>query len=560
MGTLPSRFAWACGLGLTLASCSCQTPLVDDGKLTLSPGSLDFGVVGANGSRTQQVQLTNESRHRIDITVTVLGSSRADAFIAVAPSSVEPGTSTSLDVVYRGAATDSADVASLSVKDVSMDTDLRVVLAGRTHTELVDGGSDAGAPDAGPADAGATDAGPVDGGALDSGVPDAGPVDAGSVDAGVSDAGPDFPTFDGGGVCGAVNVLDLPLQPYPAALGLQRSEPSLVVTSTDFAMAWVESQADGGSSVMFARFAPSGRVLLAPRELAPAITDSVNLAWNGREFLAAWDEPSDAGLTWSTPLVERFDALGHPVPRSFGRGSPLYRPGMTNQVPAWNPATQEWALAWGWWQTISMVNTGTISVQRLDPDGGMFVGTAREIIAEAPWRSKALAAATDGGFVVVGGGGSHPITLRRLESDLTVRWTSAAVASINGSDLKVVTGGSTYGLVWRHFDGVANVGYFAVADLEGGVLSPVKLAPLARSVGSVDVAWNGGGYTTVLNEYSDAGWTIDETRFDEQGTRVAPLRRLTCTRPTFDPRVAAGHGVNVVTYEATPERRVLVFP
>jgi hypothetical protein len=281
------------------------------------------------------------------------------------------------------------------------------------------------------------------------------------------------------------------------------------------------------------------------------------MEWNGHEFGLAWDDSPDGGVS-SEVLFARLDAQG-----TMG-GAPLrlpglYRPGMTDQVPVWNPHTQDWALSWGWWQTIGNVNTATTSLRRVA--GNAFTGPQQDFLVETPWRATSFAAA-DAGYLLAGAGAGTPLVLRRLDDALATTWTTTLAPALNGHDLKVVVGSTGYGVVWVHYDGSAYAAWFAAVDTSGTLHPPVKILPASSSASSVDVTWNGAAYTTVVNAYaSDGGWEVDEVRFDQTGTQKGAARNLVCNGAIFDPRIAFGSGVHFVTYEQNNGgRRVLLFP
>jgi hypothetical protein len=548
------RLPLALGL-LCLSACQCGPTLVNDQGLSFSPSSLDFGQLAPDTRSTLTVQVRNLGTHQASVSLTVVEASRAGAFwLPQPPTSVEPGATVDVAVTYLAGLAVSADVASLSVRDVDLDTDARVALLGRTGAAVdagfdagVDGGLDAGL-DAG-ADAG-FDAG------FDAGT-DAG-VDAG-FDAG-GDAGSELPVFDGGGTCGNVNVLDLPLLAYPAPYNLDRTAPSIVPVGSDFALGWIESLPDAGSGLFFERVMPSARAVVAPTVLGASQGSEVRMAWNGKEFALTWDEPSTVGLTNDDVNVEFLDGHGALRPVTPLRIPGLYRPGMTEQVPVWDAHTQSWALAFGWWQTISQVNTGTSSLRHLD--GGSFVGAQTDSLVEMPSQSTTFAAGLDGGYVLVGAPAVQPLVLRRLDDAFATVWSATLFQAFNGNSVRVVPGAASYGVAWVHYDGSTWGSWFAVVDAAGTAHPAVRVASAASSSHAIDVAWNGATYTTVVNTYSDAGWQLEETRFDESGAQQGARRLLTCgTEAVFDPRIAWNSGEHLVTYEVNNGwRRVLLFP
>jgi hypothetical protein len=497
-------------------------------------------VVPPGTSVQRAVHLQNSAQHAEAFTLTVVGASRPGAFsVANSEGTLAPGETLDVEVTYQGATTLEADVAALSLHNVELDFDPQVALAARTSAP-VDAGVDAG-QDA------SVDAG------SDAGV-DAG-VDSG-VDAGM-DAAVDLPVFDGGGTCGNTNVLDLPLLAYPAPLNLERTEPSIVPVGNDFALAWLESLTDGGVAVFFERVTAAARPVVTPKVLAATRGMEARMAWNGQQFGLAWDDAPDAGLS-SVARFSLLDGQGAPV------GSPLsvaglYRPGMTNQVPVWNAHTQDWAMSWGWWQPLNSLLTGTTSVRRLA--NGAFVGPAQDFLVETSYRSTSFAAAPDGGYLVAGGSFSTPLELRRLDDAFVTTWTTTLASNINGHDLKVVVGGSTFGVVWLTYD-LSNgwSTWFASVDGHGALHGPTRLFS-DKGQSAIDVAWNGSTYTVVVNPLgADGGWEVDELRFDELAVQQGPTRTLTCAGAVFQPRIAFGSGVHFMTYEENNGRRVLLFP
>jgi hypothetical protein len=517
-------------LGLfCLSACQCGPTLVNDHGLSVSPSSLDFGQLAPGTSSTLTVQVQNLGTHQVSVSLTVVEPSREGAFaLARPPTSIEPGAAVDVAVTYFAALAVSADVASLSVRDVDLDTDARVALLGRTNG-AVDAGLDAGA------------------------------------DAGL-DAGFELPVFDGGGTCGSVNVLDLPLLPPPpvpssssGAAFLYRTRPSIVPVDGDFALAWGERLPDAGQAISFERLTPMVRAVVAPSVVSPAglggtETSEVRMAWNGKDFALTWDqERVFAGTDVNLEFLDGQGAL-RPV-------TPLLVPGLsrafsTTQVPAWDARTQSWALAFG----VEQNSTRTTSLRHLD--GGSFAGPQTDYPMDF-MAMTAFAAGLDGGFVLAGAQSPQALVLRRLDDAFAPVWSATLAQAFNGWGARVVVGATSYGVAWVASDAqstsTGNAVWFAVVDASGMVHPPVKVRSDANEI---DVAWNGATYTTVLNTYSDAGWQLEETRFDEAGRQQGAPRLVTCgTEDVFSPRIAWNSGEHLVTYEVNNGcRRVLLFP
>ncbi|MBK7861543.1 MAG: hypothetical protein IPJ65_23600 [Archangiaceae bacterium] len=207
-----------------LCACDCgDRTMTVDGRLSVSPASLDFGQQEPGSSTTLPLTLTNSGAARLEVIVTVVDDPRMGFGSSAAMATVGSGQSATLDITWQAPSTSATEQATLRLEtNASATPEVLVPLLARAVKPCIPRacadlkgmcgdqvecggviecgpcGADAGANDAGAGDAGASDAGASDAGASDAGASDAGASDAGASDAGASDAGENDGGIDAG--------------------------------------------------------------------------------------------------------------------------------------------------------------------------------------------------------------------------------------------------------------------------------------------------------------------------------------------------------------------------
>jgi hypothetical protein len=398
-------------------------------------------------------------------------------------------------------------------------------------------------PDPFLADAGA-DGGAVDSGVADAGVPDAGTPDAGELDSGTPDAGPiDLPVFDGGGQCGATNVI-------ARTLSMDILESLREVPTADgFAMVWSDVYA--GQEIYFERRSPAGNPLAAPTLITSQSTNyDLGFAWNGQNAAVAWPHSRDGG---NDDVSVMFNTLG-------GNGATLsttvaitanQASGGDDYTIAWNPASQEWLLTT--YTTLSTYPESTHVTRLLRfSASGAAVGTPVEIPGgKVHWMDAPIVPLTDGYLVAIQDAVSLDLNVLRLDLNAQVVSTTSFGHRIL-YNLVTTQGPSTVAIAMGGYQaGGGNPVQLALLTSDGGVVTG---APITVSSGDwVGAAWNGASYTVVFDRTSpDGGSAIWEARYAEDGTRVSAPRQLTCGAFAQSPQVVFTQGVHELIYEDYP--------
>jgi hypothetical protein len=411
-----------------------------------------------------------------------------------------------------------------------------------------DAGTGSGEPDAGAPDAGA-----------DAGEPDAGVPDAGAPDAAVADAGPiDLPVFDGGGQCGAANVIARMLSPTVL-------EPiNVVPTSDGFALAFVDI--NSGNNVYFARRSPAGDLLEGPT-LITSNDDNYDLgfAWNGQRSAVVWPVSPDGGDMNVSAMLATTGPDGT-MESTTVAATGDYGAGMDDYAVVWNPASREWLVAtYGWWDTGTGHLVHFTRLERFDEAGAAAAPAVNIDGGELHWMDAPIAPGDDGYVLALED--TESLTLNVLQLDLNAQVVSSTPLGHRiGFNVATARGPSTVAVAMGGYDAPGGSPVqLALIGSDGGVVtgSPMRVSP-----GSwVGVAWNGASYTLVYNTNPpDGGSELWETRYAESGNRVSGPRLLTCGTFTQDPRLVFTNGVHVVVYESYPvlgapgSEQLLIFP
>jgi hypothetical protein len=508
---------------LILFGCSCQCGgrLIDELPPSVTPSTLDFGVIAPLTQRELTVTVHNPSQRTLTLNAVISSSSRDGAFDVTATTmTVGPGDDVPLTVRYTGATGDSADVGTLGVQEQGDDSPMSVELAGRTAVT-----ADAGAPGN-----------------------DAGPDDAGPID---------LPVFDGGGQCGATNVLS-------RTLSMDVLEPLKAMPTPDgFSMVWTDI--NSGTHLYFERRSPAGNPLVAPTLITSQATNyDLGFAWNGQNGAVAWPYSRDGG---NDDVSIMFNTLG-------GTGAALsttvaitanQASGGDDYTIAWNPASQEWLLTTYAILPTSPTSTHVTRLHRFSASGAAL-GTPVEISGEkVHWMDTPIVPLSDGYLLALQDATGLDLNVLRLDLNAQVVSTTNLGHRI-GYNVATAQGPSTVAVAMGGYQAPAGSPVqLALLGSDGGIVTG---APITVSTGDwVGAAWNGSSYTIVFDRMTaDGGSAVFETRYSEDGTRVSGPRQLTCNAFSEVPQLLFTNGVHVVVYEdyqhvpGPGTQRMLVFP
>jgi hypothetical protein len=536
---------------LILFGCSCQCGgrLIDELPASVTPSTLGFGVVTPLAQRELTVTLHNPSQRTLTFDAVISSGSRDGAFdVPNAPLTVGAGDDGALTVRYTGAAAaaDSADVATLAVQEQGDDTPMSVELAGRTALTV----GDAGDP--------GNDAGPHDAGVADAGTPDAGAPDAGAPDAGTYDAGPiDLPVFDGGGQCGATNVI-------VRTLSMDVLESLKAVPTADgFAMVW--SDVNAGQEIYFERRSSAGNPLVAPTLITSQATNyDLGFAWNGQNGAVAWPHSRDGGNDDVSVMFNTLGSNGATLSTTVAITADQASGGDDYAI-AWNPTSQEWLLTT--YTTLSTYpqSTHVTRLHRFSASGAALAAPVEVTGGKVHWMDTPIVPLSDGYLLALQDGASLDLNVLRLDLNAQVVSTTSLGHRI-GDNVVTVAGPSTVAVAMGGYESPnGSPVQLALLAPDGGVVTG---APLTVSNGGwVGAAWNGSSYTVVFDRMSaDGGSAVWEARYAEDGTRVSAPRQLTCSAFAQVPQLVFANGVHVVLYEdyahqpGPGTQQLLLFP
>jgi hypothetical protein len=403
------------------------------------------------------------------------------------------------------------------------------------------------------------DGGATDSGVADTGVPDAGTPDAGAFDAGTPDAGQiDLPVFDGGGQCGATNVI-------ARMLSSGVLEPLKAVPTSD-GFAFASSSIYAGTDINFERRSPAGNLLAGPTLITSQATNyDLGFAWNGQNAAVAWPKSRDGG---NDDVSVMFDLIG-------GDGATLsttvaitadQASGGDDYAIAWNPASREWLLT-----TYTTVDTGTghtthvTRLHRFSASGAALAAPVEISGGKVHWMDTPVVPLSDGYLLALEDSDSLILNVLRLDLNAQVV-SSTSLGRRIGYNVATARGLSTFAVAMGGYQAPGGSPVqLALIQSDGGV---VTAAPITVSNGDwVGTAWNGSSYTVVFDRMSpDGGSALWEARYAEDGTRVSGPRQLTCSAFVQVPQLLVTNGVHVVIYEdyqvepGPGTQQVLMFP
>jgi hypothetical protein len=545
------RWAYSCLFAIALAGCNCGARLVPlRGVIAALPESVDFGSAPQGTTVRRSVSLSNSGSTAIHVVDLALDGADSSSFTfeAAAPFDLTAGASQTVGLAWSPTRTGDPVARLLVHSDAENTDELAIPLSGHARS---------------PSDP-----------ALD-----AGPIDEGSRDAG-ADGGLELPVFDGGGPCGATNVIDVDFLPstYVSENAIAAATDSFEVCSA----AGAGTVADP-AHVTCTRLTLAGTPVDVPRDLplGGLLIDDLahlGLAWSGSEFGVAYPLDSDAGPVASYErriAFQRLDAMGAPIPSSERVTGVVPTSGLLGQDVTWNAGREEWGLAWGE-QNLAFGIHPSAHLRRIAKDGAFVSGeTEWADAAFLPFGSALVA--VDGGYRLATG--NNDASARSG----SVRWLAFDPVADAGSQhdlapgdmllgsLNAVVGSHTIGLSWtRSFvqSGLVEYTEFTVVDVDG---NPIAGAPIHRlppgAILAESLAWNGTEYVLVYTSVEgDAGTYVGETRFLESGAVSMPARLLTCVGFAREPHIAYAHGVHMVVYtrvdpqnEANDDQRLLLM-